>query len=80
MAPVYNVFVSINLLCATLSSAEGSVRTRIMGHLDLAEVYANEFWSEVTDGAMVKHSDQRHDSSHRHLGHSSLAEWQMTPQ
>ena len=34
----------------------GIRRTRIMGHRDLAEVYANEFWSDVTDGAIVRHA------------------------
>lgn len=28
--------------------------TRIVGHLSLAEVYANEVLSDVTDGATVK--------------------------
>jgi hypothetical protein len=37
--------------------------TRIVGHLDLAEVYANEFLSDVTDGAVFGRIDQRHTSS-----------------
>jgi hypothetical protein len=37
--------------------------TRIVGHLDLAEVYANEFSSDVTDGARLERIDQRHTSS-----------------
>lgn len=37
-------------------AAEEWLRTRIVGHLSLAEVYANEFLSDVTDGAVVKHA------------------------
>jgi len=33
-----------------------SARTRIIGHLSLADVYAKEFLSDVTDGAGVKHA------------------------
>jgi hypothetical protein len=29
------------------------MRTKIIGHLSLADVYANEFLSDVTDGAVV---------------------------
>ena len=32
-----------------------SIRTRIIGHLSLADVNANEFLSDVTDGAAVRH-------------------------
>jgi hypothetical protein len=33
-----------------------SRRTRMIGHLSLADVYAKEFLSDVTDGAGVKHA------------------------
>ena len=32
------------------------MRTKIIGHLSLADVYAKEFLSDVTDGAVVKHA------------------------
>ena len=39
-----------------VASACDFIRTRIIGHLSLADVNANEFLSDVTDGATVKHA------------------------
>lgn len=38
-----------------VASACDFIRTRIIGHLSLADVNANEFLSDVTDGAAVRH-------------------------
>ena len=38
-----------------MASAHDSARTRIIGHLSLADVCANEFLSDVTDWAVVRH-------------------------
>lgn len=53
MAPVLDESVS-NGDC--VASAYHSIRTRIIGHLSLADVNANEFLSDVTDGAIVRHA------------------------
>ena len=39
-----------------VASAYHPIRTRMIGHLSLADVYANEFLSDVTDWAAVKHA------------------------
>lgn len=39
-----------------VANAYHPIRTRIIGHLSLADVNANEFLSDVTDGATVKHA------------------------
>jgi len=36
--------------------AHDLARTRIIGHLSLADVYAKEFLSDVTDCAVVRHA------------------------
>jgi hypothetical protein len=38
-----------------VTSACNLIRTRMIGHLSLADVNANEFLSDVTDGATVRH-------------------------
>ena len=53
IAPVLDESVSND---DRVASANHSIRTRMIGHLSLADVNANEFLSDVTDGATVRHA------------------------
>ena len=63
-----------------MATLQNLTHTRIIGHLSLAEVYANEFLSDVTDGAVVKHAWISVIVLQTGLKrHTSIAELQKTP-